>query len=66
MLSSFLITFREALEAALIIGIMIAYLSKIEKGQFNKYIYSGAGAAVVASGLLGWIFFSTATTLEGG
>lgn len=66
MLSSFLITFREALEAALIIGIMVAYLSKIEKSQFNKYIYSGAGAAVVASGLLGWIFFSAAASLEGG
>lgn len=66
MLSSFLITFREALEAALIIGIMVAYLSKIKKGQFNKYIYSGASAAVVASGLLGWLFFSAATSLEGG
>ena len=63
MLSSFLITFREGLEAALIIGIMVAYLSKIKKGEFNKYIYTGTLAAIVASGLLGWLFFSAATSL---
>ncbi|MFB6291535.1 MAG: FTR1 family protein [Candidatus Bipolaricaulia bacterium] len=63
MLSSFLITFREGLEAALIIGIMVAYLSKIEKAEFNKYIYVGTLAAVVTSGLLGWLFFSAATSL---
>lgn len=63
MLSSFLITFREALEAALLIGIMVAYLSKIDKGKFNKYIYIGATVAIGASGLLGWLFFSAATSL---
>ncbi|MFB6214430.1 MAG: FTR1 family protein, partial [Candidatus Bipolaricaulia bacterium] len=63
MLSSFLITFREGLEAALIIGIMVAYLSKIKKGEFNKYIYTGTLVAIAASGLLGWLFFSAATSL---
>lgn len=63
MLSSFLITFREGLEAALLIGIMVAYLSKIDQGEFNKYIYAGAAVAIGASGLLGWLFFSAATSL---
>ncbi|MBS3735987.1 MAG: FTR1 family protein [Candidatus Bipolaricaulota bacterium] len=63
MLSSFLITFREGLEAALLIGIMVAYLSKIDQGEFNKYIYVGAAVAIGASGLLGWLFFSAATSL---
>ena len=50
---SFLITFREALEAALIVTIMLTYLRKIGKEDLNKYSYMGAGAAVVISLLVG-------------
>ena len=46
---SFLITFREALEAALIVTIMITYLRKIGKEELNKYTYLGTGAALVMS-----------------
>lgn len=46
---SFLITFREALEAALIVTIMITYLRKIGKEDLNKYTYLGTGAALVMS-----------------
>lgn len=50
---SLLITFREALEAALIVTIMISYLRKIGKQELNKYCYLGAGVGVVASLLVG-------------
>ncbi len=50
---SFLITFREALEAALIVTIMITYLRKIGKEDLTKYSYFGAGAALVVSLLIG-------------
>ncbi len=52
-LPSLLITFREALEAALIIAIMVTYLKKIGKSDLNKYNYLGAGSAVVLSLIVG-------------
>lgn len=49
MLASFLITFREALEAALIIGIIAAYLAKIGRKDLYRYLYMGIIGAVIAS-----------------
>ncbi|MFQ6118093.1 MAG: FTR1 family protein, partial [Candidatus Bipolaricaulia bacterium] len=66
MVASFLITFREALEAALIIGIIAAYLAKINRGDLLRYLYLGAGGAVLGSGLLGWIFTAVSGGLSGG
>jgi high-affinity iron transporter len=54
MITSFLITFREALEAALIVTIIIAYLRKIGKREYSRYLYLGTGLAVLASLILGW------------
>jgi len=50
---SFLITFRESLEAALIVAIMIAYLGKVGKAELSKYAYLGSGAAILVSLILG-------------
>ena len=50
---SFLITFREALEAALIVTIMITYFRKIGKEDLNKYSYLGAVAAILMSLIVG-------------
>lgn len=55
MIASFLITFREALEAALIVGIVAAHLGKIERRDLNKYLYAGTAGAVLASMALGWM-----------
>ncbi len=52
---SFLITFREALEAALIVTIMITYLRKIGKEDMNKYTYLGTGIALAMSLVAGII-----------
>jgi high-affinity iron transporter len=54
-LPSFLITFREALEAALIVTIMMTYLRKIGKEDLNKYSYLGTGAAILLSLIVGII-----------
>jgi high-affinity iron transporter len=44
-----LITFREALEALLIVGIITSYLKRMEHSQYTKYVWLGAGLAVLAS-----------------
>ncbi len=50
---SLLITFREALEAALIVAIMVTYLRKVGKGELARYAYLGSGAAIGLSFVLG-------------
>ncbi len=64
-MASFLITFREALEAALIVGIIAAYLAKVGRKDLGKYLYLGAGGAVLASLLLSWIFMAIYGGLSG-
>ncbi len=56
MVSSFLITFREALEAALIVGIILSYLGRIHQEKHHKVVYLGVMSGVVAS-ILGALLF---------
>ena len=49
MLANFFIGLREGLEAALIVGILVAYVIKIGQPQRTKTILAGVAAAVVAS-----------------
>lgn len=65
MMASFIIAFRESLEAALIIGIMAAVLTKIGKKAAMKYLYSGVLIAIAASVILGAIIFHISGELEG-
>ncbi len=44
-----IIGLREGMEAALVVGIIVAYLSKIGQRPLRKYVVFGAGAAIVAS-----------------
>lgn len=57
MTAAFLITWRESLEAALIVGILFTYLKKVGQEQNYKYIYAGVAAAFVA--VIGLIFLSS-------
>lgn len=50
------ITFRETLEAALVVGIVLAYLEKTGAVKFNKNVYFGVGAGVFASIVFGLAF----------
>ncbi len=52
----FIITFRESLEAALIIGIIFSYLKKTDKNEFKKYIYLGILLGIIGS-IIGAIGF---------
>jgi high-affinity iron transporter len=49
----FLITFREALEAALVISIMLAYIKKIGRLDLSRYLFIGTGLAIAVSIFLG-------------
>lgn len=49
MLQAFIITLREGVEAALIVGITLAYLSKIQRTDLRKSVYGALAAAFVAS-----------------
>ena len=55
-LASFLIGLREGLEAALIIGILVAYVRKQERGEVVSKIWLGVLLAVVGSVALGALF----------
>src|SRR3984885_2423225 len=49
MLQAFIITLREGVEAALIVGITLAYLSKIGRNDLRKAVYAALGAAFAGS-----------------
>jgi high-affinity iron transporter len=49
MLEAFIVTLREGVEAALIVGITLAYLSKIDRPELRKSVYAALGSAFVGS-----------------
>jgi high-affinity iron transporter len=49
MLEAFIITLREGVEAALIVGITLAYLAKIGRNDLRKAVYAALAAAFVGS-----------------
>jgi high-affinity iron transporter len=49
MLQAFIITLREGVEAALIVGITLAYLAKIGRNDLRKSVYSALAAAFAGS-----------------
>jgi len=56
MFPSFLITFREGLEAFLIVGIALAYLTKLNARHYHKYIYVGVFVGLVLSLVIAVVF----------
>lgn len=49
MLQALIVTLREGVEAALVIGIAVAYLGKSGRGHLVRVVYFALAAAVVAS-----------------
>ncbi len=67
MLSTFLIALREGLEAALIVGILIAYVVKTDRKNLLTPIWTGVSLALVASFALGgFLSFTSAELSERG
>lgn len=65
MFGSLLITLREGLEAALIIGIILGYLSKIEQKRLYRHIFAGIGLGALASVFVAFLFQTIAGGFEG-
>ena len=65
MIASFMITFRETLEAALVVGIIWSYLVRTDNRAFLSLIVKGVVAGIGASILGAWIFQVVAGGFEG-
>ncbi|MBI4283148.1 MAG: FTR1 family protein [Chloroflexi bacterium] len=64
MLSSLLITLREGLEAALIVGIILAYLARTNNRQGFRPVWLGTASAVLVSLIVGAVIYFAAGELE--
>ncbi|MBW4447012.1 MAG: FTR1 family iron permease [Spirirestis rafaelensis WJT71-NPBG6] len=52
-LPTFVITLREGVEAALVVGIVLALLKKAKQSQLNSWVYAGVGVGIALSALVG-------------
>jgi len=64
MLSTFLIALREGLEAALIVGILVAYIVKTDRRNLLGAIWAGVSTALIASFALGGFLSFTSAELS--
>lgn len=62
MFESFLVTFRESLEAALIVGIVLAFLNQYKMQKHNFVVWIAVASAIVLSFLFAYLF----SFVEGG
>lgn len=65
MLTSGLITLREGLEAALIIGIVLSVLRRLNQSKQDKWIWIGVAAAVIVSVVAGIVLHLLGVAFEG-
>ena len=56
MLQALLVTFREGLEAFLIVGVIVGYLRKTNRGALVRGVHIGVGIAIVASLIGAWLW----------
>ena len=65
MIANFIITFRETLEAALIVGIILGYLVRTKQTKYNKTVYMGVVTGIIASIIGAFLFVRLAGGFEG-
>ncbi|MBF2073392.1 MAG: FTR1 family iron permease [Synechococcales cyanobacterium C42_A2020_086] len=63
-LPTFVVTLREGTEAALVVGIVLAYLKKANQTRLNPWVYAGIGVGVLASALIGVGFSGVMVSLS--
>lgn len=64
-MGTFVITLREGFEAALVVGLILAYLNKTENVEHTREVWLGVALAVVFSLAMGGLLFVTVGELEG-
>ncbi|MGI0148574.1 MAG: FTR1 family iron permease, partial [Thermoplasmata archaeon] len=62
---SLVIGVREGIEAALVIGIFLGYLVKIERVPLKRYVYAGTVAAILASAGVAAVLFAATVEFQG-
>ena len=65
MIASFIITLRETLEAALIVGIILSYLARTKQTRYNFVVYLGIIAGIVVSIIGAFLFVTVAGGFTG-
>lgn len=65
MLSSLLLSFREGLEAALVVGIILVQLSKMNRKNLTSTVYAGALVGFIVSCIVGFFGFQGAQRFDG-
>lgn len=65
MIASLLITFREGVEASLIVGILLGFLKKTGQTQFAKYVWAGVVSAILVSVAVAVAILAVGAELEG-
>lgn len=65
MLESLLILFRETLEAALVVGIVLGYLARTEQTRYRLTVWLAVAAGAAASVLTAWLFQRLSGGFEG-
>ena len=65
MIASFIITLRETLEAALIVGIILSYLVRTKQTRYNFVVYLGVIAGIVVSIIGAFLFIAIAGGFTG-
>jgi len=65
MIAALLLAFREGLEAALILGVVLSVLKRVGQAGRARYVWLGAGLAALASLVIGIGFYSLGVAFEG-
>lgn len=55
-MENFIVTFRETLEAALVVSIILGYLAKVNQPKYKKIVYYGIIAGIIFSVIGAFIF----------
>ncbi len=63
--ASFLITLREGVEAALVVGIVLSVLTRLERQRLKRYVWAGTAGAAGISLVVGAILFAMGVAFEG-
>jgi high-affinity iron transporter len=64
-MAAFLLSLREGLEAALIVGILLGALRRLERGELRRFVWSGVASALVVSAAVAAGLVAVGVKLEG-